>query len=99
VSSLFDELGINSCREAEVYQMGRLESGLHQYGGWLHFVGRIEEKTDRVGKFDLEGGTGPFTLYFHDKPVLIPDPFRALPLLQLEFTAQVPWVLHEPEPE
>ncbi|HEV3259366.1 MAG TPA: hypothetical protein VG013_21045 [Gemmataceae bacterium] len=99
VRSLFEELGIDSCREAEVYQMGRLASGLHLYGGWFHCLGRIEQEGKEVGKFDLEGGTGPFNLFFHDKPALVPGPFQGLPLLQLEFTAEVPWVLQESEPE
>jgi hypothetical protein len=99
VRSLFGDLGIDPCREAEVYHMCRLKSGLHLYGGWFHFVGRIEEEGEEVGKFCLEGGTGPFNLFFHEKPVLVPDPFQGLPLVQLEFTAQAPWILEEPEPE
>src|SRR5258708_1054433 len=99
VRSLFKDLGIDSCRETEVYHMGRLESGQHLYGGWFHCVGRIEEEGEEVGKFDLEGGAAPFNIYFHEKPVLIPNPYQGLPVLQLALTAHVPWVLQEPEPE
>ena len=101
VRSLFDDLGIHWCGEREVYHMVRLESGLHLYGGWLHCVGGIEGVSDEFGKFDLEvsGDNAPFTFYFHDRPTLLPDSFQGLPILQFEFTAQVPWVLQETEPE
>jgi hypothetical protein len=95
--SLFQELGIDSSREAEVYHMCRLESGLHLYGGWLHCVGRIEEEGEKVGA--SPGGIGAYNYYFHEKPVVVPAPFQGLPLLQLEFIAEIPWVLQEPEPE
>jgi hypothetical protein len=99
VRALFDGLGIDFTKESEVYEMGRLESGLRQYGGWFHCVGRIEAEGEEIEKFDLEGGTGPFSFYFHDKPNLVPACFQGSPLLQLEFNAQVPWVLQEPEPD
>src|SRR5262245_42240485 len=38
---LLERLGIPSDRDAEVYHNARLESGLHSYGGWYHFVGNI----------------------------------------------------------
>ena len=101
VLSLFEDLGIDLRREAEIYHMGRLESGLHLYGGWFHCIGRIEQEGEEVGRFDLEAGPGSFKLYFHDKPNLVPAPLLVLglPLLQLEFNAEVSWVLEETEPE
>ena len=38
---LLDRLGIPFDREREVYHNCRLETGLHSYGGWYHFVGRV----------------------------------------------------------
>ena len=99
VLSLFNALGIDCTKEVEVYHMGRQDSGLHLYGGWFHCVGRIEQESEEVGQYDLEGSDGPFKLYFHEKPILVSDCFQGLPLLQLEFTAFVPWVLQEPEHE
>jgi len=99
VRSLFEILGIDSCKEAEIYQSCRLKPGVQLYGGWFHCVGRIDAEDTEVGTFDLESGTGPFQLYFSDRLDLVPDCFKGLPLLQLEFSAQVPWVLEEPEPE
>ena len=101
VRSLFEDLGIESCREREVYHMVQLKPGMHLYGGWLHCVGWIEGASDEFGRFDLEvsGDAAPFTFYFHDRPTLLPDSFQGLPTLQFEFTAQVPWVIQETEPE
>ncbi|MDQ3755101.1 MAG: hypothetical protein M3371_10255 [Acidobacteriota bacterium] len=42
VLRLFDQLGVNYKREAEAYHMTRLDSGLHLYGAWLHFLVQIE---------------------------------------------------------
>jgi hypothetical protein len=98
VLSLFEGLGIDSRKEREVYHLTPLESGLHLYGGWFHFVGRIEEEGKELGKFDMES-TGPFKLFFHEKPALVPESFEGLPLVQLEFEAQVPWVIEEHEAE
>ena len=97
VHRLFEDLGIDFTKEAEVYHMVRLRPGLHQYGGWFHCVGRVESETEEAGQFDIEAATGLFSLYFHDKPALVPACFQGLPLLQLEFNAQVAWVLQEPE--
>jgi hypothetical protein len=99
VRRLFEDLGIDFSKEVEVYHTGRRSPGLHHYGGWFHCIGRIEAKGDEVGEFDVEAGEGPFHLYFHDKPNLVAASFETLPLLQLEFDAQVPWVVHGPEPE
>jgi len=38
---LLDRLGIPFDREVEVYHNCRLESGLHSYGAWYHFIGRV----------------------------------------------------------
>jgi hypothetical protein len=40
--SLLEQLGIDINKEAEVYHKCKLESGLHNYGGWFHFIGSIE---------------------------------------------------------
>ena len=39
--SLFERLGVHSSHESEVYHTARLADGLHEYGGWLHCVGRL----------------------------------------------------------
>ncbi len=44
--AMLAELGISADREVEVYHMGRLPSGLHLYGGWFHFAGKILSGAD-----------------------------------------------------
>jgi hypothetical protein len=35
----------------------------------------------------------------HDQPALVPDSFQGMSVFQVEFRANVPWVLQESEPE
>ena len=106
VRALFADLGISSNREAEIYHMARLEPRRHLYGGWFHFVGAIISGADaakqigeRIWQPDLERATDDFSLGFSSRLALVRESFAGLPLVQLEFTAQVPWVLTSPEPE
>ena len=41
-----DSLGIDSRKDGEVYHNARLATGLHDYGGWFHFVGKLLETGD-----------------------------------------------------
>ncbi len=101
----FDQLGIDYSKAAEVYTTGRVDSGFHQYGGWFHFVGRIESGADAWRQVDNEGKsfTGelePFTDRFQigltSGVALVSQPFQGKPVVQLEFDAYIPWVLAEP---
>jgi len=51
-------------REAEVYYNGRLESGLHSYSAWYHFVGRT-----LFGERECSPNVvfGPFSVFFHSR--------------------------------
>jgi hypothetical protein len=40
--SLLDQLGIDPCKDAEVYRNARLAPGRHDYGGWYHFIGTLD---------------------------------------------------------
>lgn len=105
VLALLEKLGISPNREVEIYHMARLESGRHLYGGWFHFVGSISSGADaakqvaeNVWQPDLEGTSEYFSLGFSSRLALVREPFAGLPLVQLEFTAKVPWVLAATEP-
>lgn len=105
VLALFEALGIPPDREVEVCHFGRLAPGKHQYGGWFHFVGSIlsgadarRQRTEKVWEFELEDISDNFSLGFTSFVVLVREPFKGLPLIQLEFTAKVPWVLPTTEP-
>ena len=105
VLDLFSKLGISFDRETEVYHMGRLESGKHLYGGWFHFVGSIQSGMDAhkpIGdnrwQVDLERVTEDFSLGFTSMIGLPEKAFEKKRLVQVEFTANVPWVISAPEP-
>lgn len=104
--ALFKELGISPVSEAEIYHLGRLESGEHFYGGWFHFVGSIVSGADAAKQIgentwqpDLENLNPHFALGFSAHLALVRQPFVGLPLVQLEFHTKVPWVLAKPEPK
>jgi hypothetical protein len=105
VLELLEKLGISPNREAEIYHLARLRSRRHLYGGWFHFVGSIVSGADaakpiakNVWKPDLEKTNGYFSLGFSSRLGLVRKSFVGLPLVQLEFIADVPWVLATPEP-
>lgn len=103
---LFELLGIAMHRESEVYHTHRIAPGKHHYGGWFHFVGTIVSGSDaakQIGataawSFDLEEVSLGFKLGFTRRIGLLKAPFKGHPVVQLEFQAEVPWVLAEPEP-
>src|SRR6516162_5187253 len=86
---LLEQFGIPFDREAEVYHNGRLDSGLHSYGAWYHFVGRV-----LFGERDCSPNVvfNSFSVYFHSKPALLPEAFAGQPVVQLEVVAEVPWL-------
>jgi hypothetical protein len=91
---LLDRLGIPFYREAEVFHCCRLESGLHSYGAWYHFVGRV---LSGERESPLNVTFGPLSVYFHSKPVFLPEAFAGQPIVQLELVADVPWLSDVPE--
>ena len=106
VLALFDKLGISFSREAEVYHMGRLQSDKHLYGGWFHFVGSIlpgadaaKQVGENVWRPDLEKVTEDFSIGFSSNTQLLRRPFEGKTIVQVEFTASVPWVISSPEPK
>jgi hypothetical protein len=102
VRNLLQQLGVTPLREAEVYHLARLDSGLHLYGGFLHFVGSIEAGEDALapsGAIDLERVNDDFSIGFSARTALVSPSFSRSPVVQMEFSAQVPWVLSESEPE
>ena len=90
VVNLFAQLGINYKRDAEIYHTARLESGLHQYGGWFHFVGSILKQPNGPAKVNER-----FTIDFLVDRALAAKSFGNQPLVQVEITAEVPWVLKD----
>ena len=96
--------GISTDREAEIYHNCRLDSGLHSYGGWFHFVGEILSGGDAYVAIDERSGTHDL----HDfgsnalagvstKTALVSPAFDGHRILQLEFAVEIPWVIDAAE--
>jgi hypothetical protein len=91
--ALLGQLGIDPRKDAEVYHNARIAPGRHDYGGWYHFIGTLDETG------------GPRVKLGPDFSVrMCPASAPRLPSLdgkqavQLEFHAEaVPWLLDEPE--
>ncbi|MFB3065559.1 MAG: hypothetical protein ACE10D_03495, partial [Planctomycetota bacterium] len=63
VLELLTQLGIDPKLAGEVYCYGRSRRGLYGYGGWYHFVGRIEAGDDawkKAGKPEDEYHTADY---------------------------------------
>ena len=95
VLDLFSELGINYRRDAEIYHQAKLESGLHLYGGWFHFIGSIQGQPLGPAKV-----SGDFTIDFVPARHLAAASFGDEPLVQVEIAPELPWVMEsEKEPD
>lgn len=106
VLALLAQLGINHKCESEVHHLARLPNGVHLYGGWFHCVGSIEAGEDALkptsetgGTFELEPVGGAFKVGVTEKLGLVPESFKNVPIIQIEFLAEAPWVLSAVEPE
>jgi hypothetical protein len=90
---LVNDWGIDNCKDGEVYHNARLASGLHDYGGWFHFIGKLE-KTGDFPVVELSPGFTAWLLKASAPPL---DVFHGLPLVEVQFHSErVPWVLAEP---
>jgi hypothetical protein len=102
-SATFDQLGIDSHKESEIWHAHRDKSGLHHYGGFFHFVGAIESGKDAMqmvnghGTYDLEPIADQFEFGFTSEAGLVPESFAGVQVVQLEFQTKIPWMLNLPE--
>jgi hypothetical protein len=92
--TLLDQLGIDPRKDAEVHHNARIAPRRHDYGGWYHFIGTLDEI----------GASSPVKLGANFTVWMCPASAPGLPsldgeqLVQLEFHAEaVPWLLDEPE--
>ena len=107
VLSFLRQFGIDPAKPAEVYAIHSPEGGETLYGGFYHLCGTIldgQEPWVQVAKkqFRLDERyaislSGDFSFFFTgDCHLLQPDFPR--PVIQLEFTGNLPWLLDEPNP-
>ena len=104
VRSFMTSAGIPIDREAEIYHNCRLESGLHSYGGWFHFVGKLTSGADAfvaidetTGTFDLHDFGSGLQVGISTKTALVNTAFDSHNVLQLEFAAEIPWTIDAEE--
>ena len=92
--ALLDNLGIDPRKDAEVYHNGRAASGRHDYGGWYHFIGTLDQ-TAEVQAVELGGD---FSVRMRPASAPRLPSLVSAPAVQLDFhAAAVPWLLDEPE--
>ena len=90
-----DELGVDFKKDGEVYEIARLDTGLHVYGGWYHFVGQLIE----TGDFPQEEYGPHFRAWLQRASAPMLPSLKDKDLVQVEFAADaVPWLLEEPDP-
>lgn len=102
VRSLFEQLGIDCTKDAEVCEYGRDAGGKRLYDGWFHFIGEII----RTPPGSSESASHTYTLSADPsleisslrRSDLAHPLFQGRPLVQIEFTTPLAWVLDEPEP-
>jgi len=85
--SLLEQLGIDAKKEGEVYESGPFPNGMHLYGGWFYFVGRVVT----AGEYLVE--TGPFKYFIGRSFPRPPKVFAGQPVLTVEFATELPWVV------
>jgi hypothetical protein len=94
---LLNTLGIDPSMEGEIYHVYRVSPGKHNYGGWFHFVGVLEEPSD-FPPVKLDDTFSTWMRQYQGAPCL--KSLKGLPLVQLEIDAMaVTWCLDEEELE
>jgi hypothetical protein len=111
VLALLEELGVDPRKEAEAYHTARLGPNRHLYSWCLHAVGRLVDgddcqvevsrtPTSVVHRTELTPVAIDFKLGFSTNLAFLPESFLRLPVVQIECSAVLPWVLPGvPEPD
>ncbi|MEW9052495.1 MAG: hypothetical protein AB2392_15145 [Neobacillus sp.] len=99
---VFTTLGINPSKPSHLSEFGEVRDGLRLYVGSYHLVGKLvqgEYCTDSKWNDTTTAKLQNFTFAFGKDVKFLHDEFPH-PVLQLDFEAQIPWVLNEkPEDE
>jgi hypothetical protein len=96
------ELGIDLSKPSEIGHYDYGPGSVHDMHGWFHLVGKIKSGRDakrqvaeNSWRADDEPLLGLRELGFTDRIDLLPEAFEGLPIVQLDFRIEVPWVLNE----
>lgn len=97
--ALFSALGAEPLFISELTHLGRDADGRYGCVGWFHAVGSVDgpmpQRDSALEGFDL---TPDFRLWATADNMLAPKPFEGHPLVQIDFSVSVPWVLDEAPP-
>jgi hypothetical protein len=91
LKSLAETVGVSPLTESETWEFGATAPDrpeLRLYGGFFHFVGEIVH----------DAGEPVEDILFLNARSLLPRSFGDAPVVQAEFTMNVPWVLTELPP-
>ncbi len=88
--ALLDRLGIDPGKPAEIIEHGKNRDGLHRYNWWYHVVGRVLWENETNASF----ANGQVEVLVSSKTDLVDKAFP-LPVFQIGFYANLPWVLQE----
>jgi hypothetical protein len=89
--ALLERLGIDPNKEGEAFEYGPVADGWHLYGGWFYLVGEMVTAGER-------NRTAPGAHHFESFFTTTHPSDRAFrdgPMLAIEFTTRVKWVLAE----
>lgn len=95
---LLSRLGTSADKPAEVYYCCPNPDGTHKYGGWYHVTGQILSGWDEATGFQFQQLCDRASIYFSTKQVHLVSEGFPHPVIQLEFSTDIPWVLNEPPP-
>ena len=99
--NFLQQVGIDPFKEAEVWEVGPLSDGYSYYSGWWHFIGEIEREGETPVRLStqVERRARKWELVFMAAPAdLKLEALPNAPLLTVEFSTELPWVLDESYP-
>jgi hypothetical protein len=100
--NFLSELGIDLNKDGEAIHYGPVDNGLHFYGGWFYFVGKLIEAGERLATIPLAGSTAviqplPGLLegfrYWFSTSFARPPAIFGSAVGAVEFATLLPWVL------
>ncbi len=98
VRSFFTQLGIDIRKPCECYVHYTNEDGTLLYGGFYHVCGTLPnkegKKRESICQEEYFNVSPDFGICFTDSVCLLEENFPA-PVIQLEISANLPWVLQE----
>lgn len=103
IRDLYVSFGIDPTKEGEVYNICMNDDGTCFYGGFYHITGRIIEGPDcvvpvmaednsQIRTFNLIPVIEGYKIGFTGRVSLVPPGFP-LPVIQMEFMFNIPWIL------